>query len=104
MASTSFTPVTGFHALGKGWNLVAAGDKPTPLAFHQAIGPLPINFTTLWAWDAAKKGWYFWAPGLAGEGNLAAYLTQKSYLDFMTLPNIPPGTLSPTTGFWVNRP
>ncbi len=104
VSSASFATGTGHHALVKGWNLVATGDKPTPLAFHQSVGALPINFTTLWAWDAAKRGWYFWAPGLANDGNLAAYLTQKSYLDFVTLPTTPVGTLSPTTGFWVNKP
>ena len=41
---------------------------------------------------------------LANDGTLAAYLTQKSYLDFVTLANTPMGILSPTTGFWVNKP
>ena len=104
VTSTSFAPNTGTHALAKGWNLIATGDKPTPLAFHQATGSLPINFTTLWAWDAVKKGWYFWAPSLANDGGLADYLTKKEYLDFTTLSNVSQGTLSPTTGCWVNKP
>ncbi len=112
VTSSSFSPETGHHALGKGWSLIAAGDSPTPAVFNRALsststppepGVTTVNFTTLWAWDAAKSGWYFWAPGLFNDGSLTDYSTQKGYLNFATLPGIPLGTISPTTGFWVNR-
>jgi len=56
------------------------------------------SITTLWAWDAAQTNWYFYAPSLDNSGGLAAYIATKGYLNFGT------GTLSPTTGFWVNKP
>ena len=99
------------HALGSGWSLIAVGDKPTPNMFNTGLSPIPpaadsnvSNLTTLWAWDTNKSGWYFWAPNLFYSGGLTAYLTSKGYLDFTTMPTVPLGTLSPGTGFWVNRP
>jgi len=47
---------------------------------------------------------YFWAPSLVNAGTLNSYITSKGYLDFVTLPGNPTGTLSPYTGVWVNRP
>jgi len=71
------------------------GDSPTPRAFNNAI-----NVTTLWAWDAVKTNWYFYAPSLdaLGASALSDYITSKRYLDFGTK------TLDPTMGFWVNKP
>jgi len=62
------------------------------------------NLTTLWAWDATRQNWYFWAPALANSGGLASYISSRNYLDSATMPSTPTGTLSPTTGFWVNMP
>jgi alpha-tubulin suppressor-like RCC1 family protein len=104
VASSSFTPGSGSRVLGQGWNLIATGDKPAPATFNNHIGSLPTDSITLWAWDAAKKSWYFWGSSLARNGGLAAYLTSKNYLDFTTLPTTPPGVLSPTTGFWIRMP
>ena len=101
------TPVTSvsFQMMASGWNLIATGDGPTPSAFNRAMGTtppspgvVPINLTTLWAWDAAQTNWYFYAPSLEANGGLAAYITSKSYLDFGAK------TLDPVTGFWVNKP
>jgi len=110
------TPATagGTHALPKGWNLIAMGNNPSPaqlnaalatsVATPPAVGQVYTNLTTLWAWDAGRLLWYFWAPNLVNNGGLAAYLVNKEYLDFATLPGTPMGTLSPTTGVWVNLP
>jgi hypothetical protein len=119
--SSSFMPATtspvaagGAHALPHSWSLIATGDSPTPAQFDQYIstalanppaqGSVYTNLTTLWAWDATNSSWYFWAPSLVNTNSLAGYLTQKSYKDFSTIPSATTGTLSPTTGFWVNMP
>ena len=57
---------------------------------------------TLWSWDAVRAGWYFWAPSLVNSGKLAEYIAGKGYFDFGSMQTIPPGALTPTTGFWVN--
>ena len=110
------TPPTagGAHALSKGWNLIAMGGQPSPAQLDAALattastlpasGQVATNLTTLWAWDAGQTLWYFWAPNLVNNGGLAAYLASKGYLDFAALPGTPMGTLSPTTGVWVNLP
>lgn len=91
-------------ALSAGWNLVAVGDKRAPRGVNTVAGPapaagdLPINLTSLWAWDNQKSNWYFYAPSLDKSGGLTGYIQQKSYLDFGAK------TLDPVTGFWVNRP
>ncbi len=109
-------PVTagGAHALRSGWSLIATGDNPTPAQLDAAIatslstppaaGKVFTNLTTLWAWDATNKNWYFWAPSLVNSGGLSGYLGSKGYLDSATMPGTPVGSLSPTTGFWVNIP
>lgn len=93
------TPVTSasFQSMASGWNLIAIGDGKTPREFNSAIAP---NLTTLWAWDAAKANWYFYAPSLDAQGGtfLADYITNKGYLDFGTK------VLDPVTGFWANKP
>ena len=102
----------GTHVLPSGWSLIAIGDSPTPTLFNTALasatppspGQVSTNLTSLWAWDATKQNWYFWAPSLVNSGTLASYITSKGYLDTATLPTTPTGNLSPTTGFWVNRP
>lgn len=110
LKSSSFA-AGGAHTLGSGWSLIATGDSPTPANFNLSLstvppvaGTTPLNLVTLWAWNATKSSWYFWAPHLIDNGGLAAYLATKGYLDFGVLPTSPPGVLSPTTGFWVNRP
>ncbi len=113
-ATTSPAAAGGSHALPSGWSLIASGDSLSPAEFDVAIatslstppaaGQVYANLITLWAWDATKQNWYFWAPGLANSGGLGSYLTGKNYLDSATMPGTPTGTLSPTTGFWVNMP
>ena len=86
-----------FQGLAAGWNLIGVGDSPTPGQFTTAVGG---SITTLWAWDASRSSWYFYAPSLAASGGLSAYIAGKGYLDFTTGGN----TLAPGMGFWVNRP
>ena len=94
-----------FQGMAAGWNLIAIGDSKTPSAFNKSIGQsppaagdIPINLTTLWAWDPVQSNWYFYAPSLDKSGGLGAYITSKGYLDFGTR------VLDPVTGFWVNKP
>ncbi len=119
--SSSFKPAVtnpatagGAHALPSGWSLIATGGSLTPAQFDAAIatslstppaaGRVYSNLITLWAWDATKQNWYFWAPSLVNSGGLAAYVSSKNFLDSATLPGTPTGTLSPATGFWVKMP
>jgi len=55
-------------------------------------------------WNATAQKWYFWAPALVNSGGLGSFINSKNYLDSATMPSTPTGTLSPTTGFWVNMP
>jgi len=84
------------NALPIGWSLIATGDNPTPSAFNQVQGS--ASLTSLWAWNNLLSKWYFYAPNMEASGSLADYVRQKNYLDFGAL------TLTPTTGFWVNKP
>ena len=84
-------------SLTQGWNLGALGETVTPKQFCDAQSS---GVTTLWAWDAAKSVWYFYAPSLDVGGGLGAYAASKGYLDFAAANK----TLGPGVGFWVNRP
>lgn len=99
----------GANGLPAGWSLIAIGDNPTPGEFVNNIALSPpsagqlvaTSITTLWAWEAnTPSGWYFFAPSLVNAGTQAAYISSKNYLDFATAGK----KLTPTTGFWVNRP
>ena len=96
-------------ALKKGWNLVAIGNALMPSALNMALsasppttGVVPINLTTLWAWDNLQAKWYFYAPSLEALGGTALtdYIVNKGYLDFTAANRL----LWPGTGFWVNKP
>lgn len=115
-ARTAFnaTPPTGTpiasapfaSALGSGWSLISIGDNKTPRDFNNSLSATqPGNgavaatlLTTLWAWNSSQFAWFFYAPALDNSGTLAAYAVSKSYLDFGSK------TLTPGTGFWVNKP
>ena len=104
VASSSFQPGQS-KALGSNWSLIATGDANSASAFNKAIGAtppaagtIPVNLTSLWAWDNLNGAWYFYAPDLDSKGTLQGYLAQKLYRDFAG------NALTPATGFWVNRP
>lgn len=93
------------NGLKTGWSLISIGDHKTPKEFVTAISALPLvtgtvptSITTLWAWDADLKNWYFYAPSLDNTNQLATYITSKAYLDFGSK------VLDPAIGFWVNHP
>ena len=99
----------GSNSLQTGWNLIAMGDTMTAAQFNASIAPatsgtqtVPINVTTLWAWDAQKSSWYFYAPNLQalGGNSLSSYINNKGYLDFTTNNKM----LGDAVGFWVNVP
>lgn len=99
--------VTADNKLLQGWNLIAIGDNITPGEFNRRLsltlpaqGVIPLNVTTLWAWDSGLSNWYFYAPSLEVSTGLANYITSKGYLDFAAKGKI----LDSTTGFWVNHP
>lgn len=99
--------LSGANNLPPGWSLIAIGESKTPAQFVNAIpvsppaaGFVATSVITLWAWDASKTGWYFYAPNLVNLGTLVSYISSKGYLDFGTADS----KLGPTTGFWVNRP
>lgn len=96
---------TGLNPLPSGWSLISVAGNPTPAAFNNglsitppAAGEIAENLTTLWAWDNTVGRWYFYAPNLDKAGTLASYIATKKYLSFTG------GALTPSTGFWVNRP
>ena len=91
-------------ALTPGWSLIATGEAQTASAFNKAMsttppaaGVIPINLTSLWAWQNSAQRWYFYAPSLDATGGLNVYLDDMSYLDFANI------SFAPTMGFWVNR-
>jgi hypothetical protein len=94
------------RALPSGWSLVSIGDTKTPSDFDNGLSStspasgVAQNVLTLWAWDAAQNGWYFWAPSLVNAGTLSSYIQSKNYLDFTTAGK----SLGPGVGFWVNVP
>ena len=98
------TPVASasFQSLAPGWSLIAIGDGKTPRQFNSAIGPNANppapDLTSLWAWDATKSSWYFYAPALDAQGTLGTHISNMGYLDFGTK------VLDPVSGFWVDRP
>ena len=92
-------------ALTPGWSLIATGEAQTASAFNKSIGStpptadvIPINLTSLWAWQNSTQRWYFYAPSLDATGGLSAYLSEMNYMDFGSL------SFAPTIGLWVNRP
>ena len=105
-SGTAVTSASYRSSLVSGWNLISIGDSKTPSEFNSALsatppasGVIPLNLTTLWAWDAALTNWYFYAPSLDANGGLGNYIAGKGYLDFGTTK-----TLGPGVGFWVNKP
>jgi alpha-tubulin suppressor-like RCC1 family protein len=97
------------ESLASGWNLMATGNPVTPQQFNQTLstvpptaGQVPINMTSLWAWDNARSNWYFYAPSLEAQGNtaLSDYISGKGYEDFTSSGK----TLGNGVGIWVNRP
>ena len=92
-------------ALTPGWSLIATGEAQTASAFNRAISStppaaevIPINMTSLWAWQNSAQRWYLYAPSLDASGGLGAYLSEKNFLDLGSM------NFAPTMGFWVNRP
>jgi hypothetical protein len=98
--------------LTQGWNLVATAANVTPAAFNLSltdplapppnVATVPVNLSTLWAWDNPQSKWYFYAPNLEGQGGTALfdYTASKGYLDFTTTGK----SMGARTGFWVNKP
>jgi len=88
--------------------LVVVGSPLTPNAFNMGLsavtptaGVVPINLTSLWAWDNRKAQWYFYALNPDGQGGTALvdYITNKGYQDF----TVNSKKIGQGIGFWVNR-
>jgi hypothetical protein len=96
-------------SLTSGWNLVATASSVTPEQFNlslsttpPATGQVPINMTSLWAWDPNQSNWYFYAPSLEALGGtaLSDYIDRRNYKDFKDSGKM----LGNGAGIWVNRP
>jgi hypothetical protein len=66
------------------------------------LGQVPINLTSLWAWDSVQSNWFFYAPSMEAQGGsaLADYIAAQRYQDFAAGSK----TLGNGAGFWVRRP
>ena len=89
-----------------GWALHAVGDNATPkglkataLAPPAGLGIASSTFSTLWTWDNPTSRWYFYSPGLDGQGGtaLSDYVSAKGYLPAANM------ILGSGVGFWVNN-
>lgn len=84
-----------------GWNLLASADKQTPADLNRylagRLNPINKSVITLWAWDASRSNWKFYAPALAARGGsvLNDYIAAKKYLAFESI-------IGDTEGYWVN--
>jgi hypothetical protein len=96
-------------SLSSGWNLVSTASPVSAKDFNLSLsttpptaGQVPINMTSLWAWDANQSNWYFYAPILEAQGGsaLSDYISSKSYKDFISSGK----TLDKGIGIWVKRP
>ncbi len=102
--STSYLS-TGSLPLNSGWSLISIGETKTPSAFNLALsltppssGTIPINVTSIWAWDATYAKWFFYSPLSDSSGTLQSYISLQGYETFTT------STLTQGVGFWVNMP
>jgi alpha-tubulin suppressor-like RCC1 family protein len=96
-------------SLSSGWNLVSTASPISAKEFNLTLsttpptsGQVPINMTSLWAWDANQSNWYFYAPVLDAQGGsvLTEYISRSNYKDFTSNGK----TLGNGVGIWVNRP
>jgi hypothetical protein len=96
-------------SLSSGWNLVSTASLVTPQYFNltlsttpPTLGQVPINLTSLWAWDSVQSNWFFYAPSMEAQGGsaLADYIAAQRYQDFAAGSK----TLGNGAGFWVRRP
>ena len=114
---TSYTAIDHRASLSSGWNLISTGEVLAPVRFNNYLtiyaGNMPPeigsdttttvyqeNLTSLWAWDATKSSWYFYAPSLDRSQVLGDYISGKGYLDFSKQDK----KLGSGVGFWVNMP
>jgi hypothetical protein len=95
-------------SLASGWNLVSTASLVTPQYFNltlsttpPTLGQVPINLTSLWAWDSAQSNWFFYASSMEAQGGsaLADYIAAQRYQDFAADSK----TLGNGVGFWVRR-
>jgi alpha-tubulin suppressor-like RCC1 family protein len=96
-------------SLASGWNLVSTASPISAKDFNLTLstmpptsGQVPINMTSLWAWDNTRSNWYFYAPSLEAQSGAALfdYISSKGYEDFTSTGK----TLGNGVGVWVNRP
>ena len=96
-------------SLVNGWNLVSTASPISARDFNNSLsttslsaGQVPVNITSMWAWDNARSNWYFYAPSLEAQSStaLSEYIGSQGYQDFSSSGK----TLGNGVGFWVNRP
>ena len=87
--------------LRKGWNLLSLGAADTPQQVNTAAGQA-VAMESLWAWDALRNTWFFYAPSLDVQGGTALvdYVGSQGFRDFTGSAQ----TLGGGVGFWVKVP
>ena len=87
--------------LRKGWNLLALGAADTPQQVQVAAGQA-VSMESLWAWDALRSTWFFYAPSLdvLGGSALTDYIGAQGFRDFTGSAQ----TLGGGVGFWIKVP
>lgn len=96
VSAAAFGPAAN-KALARGWNLISSGETANPSQFNAALAS---DLISLWAWDTASSGWYFYAPVPDRNGTLPGFISSNAYLDFQARGK----TLGAGTGFWVHAP
>jgi hypothetical protein len=103
-----------FEVRPGGFNLVTVDATMAPQQFNHEIGnppapatPYPVNFNSLWSWDAVRQKWYFYSPSFADgvpQSN-AQYAAPRGLQDFAggTPAGVPARLLEPGMGFWVDK-
>ena len=85
-------------SVATGWNLLGNSTDQTlnPVTlFGDKTNPTALTATTItvWAWDAVKTQWAFFAPSMT-TNELASYAQSKGYLVLQSI--------APRQGFWLN--
>jgi alpha-tubulin suppressor-like RCC1 family protein len=107
LPTAAAVPLSSLRSKAGKWTLNALGDSATPnaignlmAALVSAAGGKDTDPISVWAWNEPLAKWYFFSPSLYRDGSLAAHIQSNGYLDFVASNK----SLSPGTGFWINRP
>lgn len=79
-----------------GWHLRAVADTIDPARVANAVGS---SVRAIWAWNAIRQQWMFYAPELQAQGGsaLSDYIQAHGYLDFRAANS----SFGYGVGFWI---